>query len=120
MLLACDSLSDLATIADESRHLFAGRGFKLRKWITNSDAASILHDVPKCDLARGVREVDFGSQPLPDSKALGLLWDPENDRLQIRWENSAKARVRTRRDMPSKLASMFTLWAWQLPTSWEV
>ena len=107
MLLACDSLSDLATIASESRQLFASRGFKLRKWITNSDAASILHDVPKCDLARGVGEVDLGSQPLPDSKALGLLWDPENDRLRIRWGNSAKARVRTRCDMSSKLSSMF-------------
>ena len=107
MLLACDSLSDLATIASESRQLFAGRRFKLRKWITNSDAASILHDVPKCDLARGVGGVDLRSQPLPDSKALRLLWDPENDRLQIRWENSAKARVRTRRDMSSKLACMF-------------
>ena len=106
MLLACDSLSDLATIASESRQLFASRGFKLRKWITNSDAASILHDVTKCDLARGVGEVDLGSQPFPDSKALGLLWDPENDRLRIRWENSTKARVRTR-DMSSKLASMF-------------
>ena len=31
MLLACDSLSDLATIASESRQLFASRGFKLRK-----------------------------------------------------------------------------------------
>ena len=107
MLLACDSLSDLATIANESRQLFASRGFKLRKWITNSEATCSLHDVPKCDLARGVGEVDLGSQPLPDSKALGLLWDPENDRLRIRWENSAKARVRTRRDMSSKLASMF-------------
>ena len=33
MLLACDSLSDLATIASESSHLLASRGFKLRKWI---------------------------------------------------------------------------------------
>ena len=107
MLLGCDSLSDLATTASESRQLFASRGFKLRKWITNSDAASILRDVPKRDLARGVGEVDLGSQPLPDSKAFGLLWDLENDRMQIRWENSAKTRVRTRRDMSSKLARTF-------------
>ena len=71
MPLGCDSVSDLATTASESRQLFASRGFKLRKWITNSDAASILRDVPKRDLARGVGEVDLGSQPLPDSKALG-------------------------------------------------
>ena len=87
MPLACDSLSDLATIASESRQLFASRGFKLCKWITNSDAASILHDVPKCDLGKGVGEVDFGHSLYRTPNALGLLWYPENDRLRIRWEN---------------------------------
>ena len=76
-LLACDSLSDLAAIASESSDLLASRGFRF----ANSDAAFILHDLLKCDLAKGVGEVNFGAQPLPDSKALGLVSDPENDRL---------------------------------------
>ena len=90
MLLACDSLSDLATIASKSRQLFASRGFKLCKWITNTDAASILHDVPKCDLARGVEEVKLGSQPLPDSKLL----DCSGTRKAIDCESGGRTQLR--------------------------
>lgn len=107
MLLAFDSISDLETVADESRSLFASRGFKLRKWIANSNASSILTNIPKCDLAKGIGEVDIGSQPIPDSKALGLIWDPECDRLRVKWDKVANAEVTTRRNLSSKLASLF-------------
>ena len=71
MLLACDSLTDLKTVASESRALFASRGFALRKWMANSDATSILSTISKIDLAKDIVEVDLGSQPFPDSKASG-------------------------------------------------
>ena len=107
MLLACDSLADLKTVASESRALFASRGFALRKWMANSDATSILSTIPKSDLAKDIVEVDLGSQPLPDSKALGLIWDPESDRLRIKWEKNVHAEISTRRTLSSKLASLF-------------
>ena len=107
MLLACDTLSELETIASESRTLFDSRGFALRKWIANSHALSILQNIPKNDLARNIIEVDIGSQPLPDSKALGLVWEPGSDRLRIKWEEGARDEVTTRRSMCSKLASLF-------------
>ena len=106
MLLACDTLSELETIASESRTLFDSRGFALRKWIANSHALSILQNIPKNDLARNIIGVDLGSQPLPDSKALGLVWEPESDRLRIKWEEGARAEVTTRRSMCGKLASL--------------
>ena len=75
ILLASDSLSDLEIIAKESIDLMESRGFKLRNWVSNCHAKSILLKVPRCDLASSVSEIDPGSQPLPDSKALGLIWD---------------------------------------------
>ena len=106
MLLACDSLSDLKIIASESRELFSSRGFTLRKWIANSAATSILTEIPRDDLAGDIKEVDLGSQPLPDSKALGLIWDPESDRLRIKLTD-VQVETGTRRKLSSKLASLF-------------
>ena len=73
MLLACDFLADLETVASESRALFASLEFALRKWTANSDATSILNIIPKSDLAKDIVDVDLGSQPLPDSTALRLI-----------------------------------------------
>ena len=107
MLLACDSLSDLETIVREARELFASRGFSLRKWIANSEASSILANIPNSDLAKNIAEIDLGSQSLPESKALGLIWDPESDRLRIKWEKDVGAEVTTRRNLTSKLGRLF-------------
>ena len=70
ILLASDSLSDLEIVAKESIDLMESRGFKLRKWVSNCHAKSILLKVPRSDLASSVSEIDLGSQPLPNSKAL--------------------------------------------------
>ena len=83
ILLAGDSLSDLEIIAKESIDIIESRRFKLLKWVSNCHAKSILLKVPRCDLASSVSENDLGSQPLPDSKALGLLRDTEKDILLI-------------------------------------
>ena len=69
ILLASDSLSDLEIVAKESIDVMESRGFKLRKWVSNCHAKSILLKVPRCDLASSVSEIDLGSQPLPNSKA---------------------------------------------------
>jgi len=71
LLLSSDSLKDLETISRESVTLFKSRGFALRKLVANSDSKSVLTGVPKCNLRLNIREVDLGTQPMPDSKALG-------------------------------------------------
>ena len=83
VLLANNSLENLKLIIKEGLDLFSSRGFKLRKWVANCHAKEILSCVPQCDLATGVTEVDLGSDPLPDSKTLGLTWDPENDKFRV-------------------------------------
>ena len=106
LLLASDSLSDLQTVARESVTLFKSRGFRLRKWVASSNAKTVLNDVPKCDLGSNIREIDLGSEPMPDSKALGLVWDVENDRLRVLSKRKLQ-NVSTRREMLSAIAGQF-------------
>jgi len=97
LLFAGDTVSNTEIFAKEGIELFNSRGFKLRKWVTNSHAKSVLHQVPQCDHAATVGRIDIGSQPLPDSSALGLAWDPESDTLRI------SGQATTRREMTSHI-----------------
>ena len=106
VLFSSDSLSELVTMSRESIELFKSRGFILRKWVANSSAKSILSEIPKCDLATNISEIAIGSEPMPDSKALGVVWDVENDKLKVNL-NKISVDVTTRRQMASQLASYF-------------
>ena len=106
LLFASDSLTDLHNIANESLLLFKKRGFRLRKWVANGISKSILTNVPRCDLGCNVKEINLCSDVMPDSKALGLTWDVENDRLRM-LSRRAKHDVSTRREMLSFLAGLF-------------
>ena len=50
-------------------------------------------------------KIDVGSQPLPDSSALGLTWEPETDILKIGARKFTEAS--TRSEMTTQLASQF-------------
>ena len=105
MLFASSSFEDLRVIASEGIEFFGSRGFKLRKWVANCHSVQNLKNVPHCDLATSLTNVDIGSEPLPNSKTLGLVWDPQNDILRVNCEEISKAT--TRREMASQLASQF-------------
>ena len=83
LLLSCDSLTDLETVSRESVAMIKSRGFKLRKWVAKSISKCVLSEVSKDDLCSNLREIDIGKQPMPASKALGLIWDMKNDRLRL-------------------------------------
>ena len=57
------------------------------------------------DLAPCLKEVDLGSQPLPDSKALGLTWDTQKDMLRVHGCEFVEAS--TKGEMSSQFASQF-------------
>ena len=105
VLFAGETLSNAEAFAEEGTKLFKSRGFRLRKWVTNSHAKSVLLRVPQCDRATSVGRIDIGSHPLPDSSALGLVWDPEGDTLRIGGKKFVDAN--TKREMTSQLASQF-------------
>ena len=106
VLYSNDSLSELGKVARESTALFDSRGFKLRKWISNSCAKAIPTEIPQCDLAPSISEVTIGVETMPDSKALGVIWDVENDKLKVSF-NKKFSPVTTRRQMASQLASNY-------------
>ena len=66
----------------------------------------VLSGIPPSDLGSSLREVDLGTQPMPDSKALGLVWDVEDDRLRV-CSRRALGRVSTKRKMLRALAGHF-------------
>ena len=104
MLFASSSFKDLRVIVSERIELFGSCGFKLRKWVANCHSVQILKNVPHCDLATSLTNVDIGIEPLPNSKTLGLAWDPQNDILRVNCKEFSKT---TRREMASQLASQF-------------
>ena len=106
LFLSFDSLVELETIARESRLLFESREFTLRKWVSNNAAKSILSDVPPSDRTSNLKEIDLASQPMPDSKALGLKWKVEEDTLCI-CPDLKLTEVSTRRQMLSAIACQF-------------
>ena len=106
VLLSFNSIEELELVARESIKLFASRGFKLRKWAANGASKSILLNVPQKDLVINIREIDLTSQFMPDSKALGLVWDVENDTLRM-CSRRGLQNVSCRREMLSVLASQF-------------
>ena len=100
VLYSNDSLSELEKVARESTALFNSRRFKLRKWISNSCSKAILTEIPQCDLAPSISEVSIGAEPMPDSKALGVVWDVENKKLEVSF-NKNFSPATTRRQMAS-------------------
>ena len=106
VLYSNDSLSELEKVARESYCTFDSREFKVRKWFSNSCAKAILTKIPQCDLAPSISEVTIGAEPMPDSKALGVIWDVENDKLKVSF-NKNFSPVTARRQMASQLASNY-------------
>ena len=106
MLITSVLLTDLEMITREPMSLFESRGFKLRKWVANGMSKSILLNIPQGDLGSSILEIDLGSHPMPDCKALGVVWDVENDRLRV-CGNSTLSEIFTRRGMLPMLASHF-------------
>ena len=75
------------------------------KWVSNSDSKSVLTEIPKSNFWLNIREIDLGSQPMPDSKASGLVWDVENDKFRVLKRNLLD--ISTRPEMLSSLAGQF-------------
>ena len=106
LLLFFDSFDDLKLVTQESKAVFESRGFKLHKWVANSMSKSVLLNLPPEDLRANVKEIDLTSQLMPDSKALGLVWDVKSDRLRV-CSRRKLVDVSTRREILSVLASQY-------------
>ena len=80
-LKSLDSTSQAIEVAQQLRLLLRRGGFNLTKWISNS--RELLHTLPECDLAKGLHSLDMDLDELPSERALGLLWNVEEDSYQF-------------------------------------
>ena len=103
LLFAGGTLSDVETFAREGIELFESRGFKLRKWVTNGYAKSVLRQVPQCDHAPSVGKIDIGSQPCRTLQRWAFPGTQKVTTLKISGRTFVEAA--TRREMASQLAS---------------
>ena len=107
LLYNTDNLDAAQIVAQESVQLLASRGFKLVKWTACKKAKSIIPEMDENNLAPLIRTVDLKTEePLPDFKAVGCIWNAEEDTLTIHFSLS-KPQHYTRRMLLSQLASHY-------------
>ena len=64
------------------REMCASGGFKLTKFISNS--RRVLETIPIEDHAKSLKDLDLKFDSLPIERALGMLWNVENDTLEFK------------------------------------
>ena len=60
----------------------ASGGFKITNFISNS--RRVLETIPIEDYAKGLKDPDLKDGSLPIDRALGMLWNVENDTLEFK------------------------------------
>jgi len=109
VFFSVDSLDEARSIANEAIELFDSQGFKLVKWSGNREVFPVLSEFDKNVLASSIRELDlslYNSEDLPDTKALGCVWETGEDRLRIVSSLTPLDKY-TRRTMLSQLGKSF-------------
>ena len=108
LLVSTDTLEEAETIATESINLLASRGFQLVKWTANQAAKSVLANVDKNKLASSVRTIDLkkDEDPLPQFKAVGCIWNGEQDTLKVEFGFHLLDKY-TRRVMLSQISQQY-------------
>ena len=108
LLVSTDTLEEAETIATESINLLASRGFQLVKWTANQAAKSVLANVDKNKLASSVRTIDLkkDEDPLPQFKAVGCIWNVEQDTLKVEFGFHLLDKY-TRRVMLSQISQQY-------------
>ena len=64
------------------RGMCSSGGFKLTEFIPNS--RRVLETIPIEDHTKGLKDLDLKFDSLPTERALGMLWNVENDTLEFK------------------------------------
>ena len=85
LLFSTHPLEEARTVALESIKLLASRGFQLVKWTSSKQAKSALTEISKDKLAASIRTINLRTEAdtLSEFKAVGCVWDAEQDLLKI-------------------------------------
>ena len=72
---------DARRLVRELTELLSHGGFRLTKWISNR--REVLSCVDKSEQVKEVRSLDLSQSNIPQQRALGVSWDPEEDCLSV-------------------------------------
>ena len=103
MLHSTSTEDDAVDTATKMINLCKEGGFNLTKWLSNSK--TVLEALPAEKLAKGVQDMDLRHSALPNERALGLEWDPEEDTFKIKVKK--KEPVLTKRGLLSYVSSVY-------------
>ena len=103
MLHSTSTEDDAVDTATQMINLCKEGGFNLTKWLSNSK--TVLEALPAEKLAKGVQDMDLRHSALPNERALGLEWDPEEDTFRIKVKQ--KEPVLTKRGLLSYVSSVY-------------
>ena len=103
MLHSTNTEEDAVETAIQMINLCKEGGFNLTKWLSNSKR--VLEELPTEKLAKGVQDMDLRDSVLPNERALGLEWDPEEDTFRIKVKQ--KEPVPTKRGLLSYVSSVY-------------
>ena len=88
-------------LSSQLRELLARGGFKLTKWLSNSQ--KVIESLPASERAAQVKDLDF--EKLPVERALGVQWNISSDQFGFRIV--IKDRPATRRGILSIVSSVY-------------
>ena len=95
--------ADAIRLIDQLKSMLSLGGFNLRKWISNS--REILQEIPATEKAKTVTSLDLDRELLPTERALGVLWDIEND--VFTFDVHVTNKPLTRRGLLSTVSSVY-------------
>lgn len=102
-LASFPSEAEAISILKTSQEMLAESNIRLHKIASNG--SSIVQAFPQVDLAKDLKDIDVGVEPLPLQRSLGLSWNVETDRFTFCMSRDEKPL--TKRGILSTLNRLF-------------
>ena len=103
VLISVASEKEAKELACGLRSLLAEGGFKLTKW--SSTSREVLKSMPEDEWAKDLQSLDLDHQALPTNRALGVLWNTEED--EFRYDVNMTPKPFTKRGLLSLVSSLY-------------
>ena len=103
LLKSVDSDNQAVQIINEVSNALSQCGFHLTGFISNS--RSVLAELPNEELSKGLKTIDLSKEELPQERALGVIWDVEEDNLCFKIKEPSSQN--TRRGLLSIIFSLY-------------
>ena len=102
-LISLPTESEAIKLIKQTQSLCAAGNLRLHKIASNS--RKVMANLPRDECAGALANLDLTSDPLPQERSLGVLWDTNNDHFTFKHE--APSKPDTRRGVLSTVASVF-------------